>query len=333
MDDSNQDLSLETPPVPTGFSPASSDPNSLEASSSGQPPLPGGQAPLDPGPPPKGPSIFQRLIGRFNIYGLLFLLILIVGAGILILTFKGSKGGQGNNNKVSSLTDSQLATLQGSTTVVGSAKQTLDVQSGSIFEGPILARNNIDVAGNIKVGGKLSLPSLNVSGGSTLAGVQVGNDLKVAGAVDIQGQLTLHKGLSVAGTTSFGNLSANVLSATSLQLNGDLLTNRHIVTSGNNLSKTSGSALGRGGTASVNGNDTAGTININTGSSPAAGLFISVTFVHAFSSTPHVIITPVGSAAGSIDYYVNRSSSGFLVGTSSAPPAGKSFAFDYFVIQ
>lgn len=250
------------------------------------------------------------------------------------MTLKGDKSpGSKSPSQVASLSDSQIATLKGSTTVVGSSKQTLDVQSDSIFEGPILARSNLDVAGNIKIGGNLSLPSLSVSGQSNLSGLHVGNDLNVAGAVDIQGQLTLHKGLSVTGTTSFGNLSAGTLSVTSLELNGDLGLNRHIVTSGNSPSKSAGSALGHGGTASVSGNDTAGTINVNTGSSPAAGLFASITFAHAFSGTPHVIITPVGSAAGSISYYVNRTSSGFSIGCSTAPPAGKSFAFDYFVVQ
>ncbi|HVX58438.1 MAG TPA: hypothetical protein VG964_01745, partial [Candidatus Saccharimonadales bacterium] len=270
-----------------------------------------------------------------NMYLLLFILLIIVAAGVIALTLKtGKSGGNGTNNKtVASLTDSQIAALKGAATVVGSPKQTLDVQSDSIFEGQILARSNLDVAGSLKVGGGLSLPSLNVSGQTSLNAAQVGGELKVAGATDIQGQLTLHKGLSVAGSTSFGSLSAGSLSVTSLQLNGDLGLNRHIVTSGNAPSRSSGSALGGGGTASVSGNDISGTVNINTGTSPAAGLFVTVKFAHSFSGTPHVLLTPVGSTAGSINYYVTRSASGFSIGTSSAPPASKSFSFDYFVLQ
>jgi cytoskeletal protein CcmA (bactofilin family) len=273
-------------------------------------------------------------VPHFNIYTLLFLLLVLVAASVIILTSRNSnQNPSGNNQHVASLTDSEIANLKGTTTVVGTAKQTLDVQSNAVFEGPVLARSNLDVAGNIKVGGSLTLPSLKVSGATTLAGLQVGNSLNVAGSADIQGQLTLHKGLSVTGSTSFGNLSAGTLSVTNLQLSGDISINRHIVTNGTSPAKSSGTALGSGGTASVNGNDTAGTVNVNTGSSPNAGLFISVTFAHAFARTPHVIITPIGSAAGSIQYYVNRSTTGFSIGTSSAPPAGKSFAFDYFVIE
>lgn len=303
----------------------------------GVPPTISGPQPAGPvppaTPPPGGPSLIRRLLARLNIYLLLFILLLIIAAGVIVLTLRTGKVANPSNPTVSSLTDSQIAALKGATTIVGSSKQTLDVQSDSIFEGHILARSNLDVAGSLKVGGGLNLPSLNVSGQTSLNAAQVGGDLKIAGATDIQGQLTLHKGLSVAGSTSFGNLSAGTLSVTSLQLSGDLGLNRHIVTSGNAANKSAGPALGSGGTASVSGNDTAGTVNINTGTSPSSGIFITVTFAHGFSGTPHVIITPVGSSSGSLDYYVNRTSSSFSIGDSSTPPAGRSFAFDYFVVQ
>lgn len=327
------ETSLESTPEATASSPVGPDRPGTVSPMAGVPT--GVSSPQSVSPPPGGPSLIRRVLARLNIYLLLFILLLIIAGGVIVLTLRSGKnnGGPDNNKSVSSLTDSQIAALNGATTVVGSSKQTLDVQSDSIFEGQILARSNLDVAGSLKVGGGLNLPSLNVSGQTSLNAAQVGGDLKVAGAADIQGQLTLHKGLSVAGTTSFGNLSAGTLSVTSLQLSGDLGLNRHIVTSGNATGKSSGSALGSGGTASVSGNDTAGTVNINTGTSPSAGIFINVSFAHAFSGTPHVIITPVGSTAGSINYYVTRSSGGFSIGDSSVPPAHASFAFDYLVVQ
>ncbi|HEU5004467.1 MAG TPA: hypothetical protein VFT49_00040 [Candidatus Saccharimonadales bacterium] len=333
MAELESDTSLENPSLsPTAGSPNSANPTVIGPQTNGSPASGISPNSPTPSPPPEKSSFIRSLLARVNVYLLAFVLLLILAAGVIFLTLRTSKGSN-NNKNVPSLTSSDISKLNGATTVVGDTKQTLDVQSNSIFEGSILARNNLDVAGNIKVGGSLALPALNVSGQTNLSGLKVGNDLNVAGPVDIQGQLTLHKGLSVTGTTSFGNLSAATLSVTSLQLNGDLGLNRHIVSSGNAPGKSSGSALGGGGTASVNGNDTAGTININTGSSPGAGLFISVTFAHAYSSTPHVIITPVGSAAGNVTYYVNRTSTGFSVGCSTPPPAGSSFAFDYFVIQ
>jgi hypothetical protein len=149
----------------------------------------------------------------------------------------------------------------------------------------------------------------------------------------LQGQLTVQKSLSVAGAVSVGSLSASQLTVTSLQLKGDLNISKHVITSGSPVGRTSGTGLGAGGTVSVNGNDVAGTITVNTGSSPAAGLFATVSFTQKFTSTPHVIITPVGSAAGSVNYYVNRDTGGFSIGASTPAPAGSSFSFDYFVVQ
>lgn len=333
MADNNPDSelevgSLETPAAgvvePTAASPQAG------TSPSGTPPA--APAP-SPDIPSQKPGFRRRFLAHINIYSLLFVLLLLIAAGVITITLSGNSGNNPKNPKVSSLTDSQITALKGATTVVGDTKQTLDVQSNSIFEGQVLVRGDLSVAGDIKFGGTLNLPSITVGGLSNLNQAKVSNDLGVGGNLDVQGQASFHKGLSVSGATTFGNLSAAQLNVTSLQLNGDLGINRHIVTSGALPAKSSGGALGGGGTATVNGNDTAGTININTGSSPAAGLFINVTFAHAFAAAPHVIITPIGSAAGGIPYYVNRTATGFSVGTTSAAPASSSFAFDYFIVQ
>jgi hypothetical protein len=72
---------------------------------------------------------------------------------------------------------------------------------------------------------------------------------------------------------------------------------------------------------------------VNTGNSPPAGLFITVTFAQRFASTPHVLISPVGFSAGNVTFYVNRDANGFSIGCSTPPPAGASFSFDYLVID
>jgi hypothetical protein len=74
-------------------------------------------------------------------------------------------------------------------------------------------------------------------------------------------------------------------------------------------------------------------VNINTGSAPGAGCFITVNFVSRYTATPRVLLTPVGSAAGSVQYYVNRDSGSFSVCSSNVPPANSSFGFDYFVVN
>ena len=83
----------------------------------------------------------------------------------------------------------------------------------------------------------------------------------------------------------------------------------------------------------MSGNDTTGTITINTGGSPPAGTLASVTFANGFNASPKVQITPVGSSAASLDYYVERDASGFRVGVSSPPNGSTTYIFDYFVAE
>jgi hypothetical protein len=74
-------------------------------------------------------------------------------------------------------------------------------------------------------------------------------------------------------------------------------------------------------------------ITIGTGSSPTSGCFATVTFGKAFNNVPDVVVTPVGAAASGMAYYITRSTTDFSVCTSSTPPAGQSFGFDYIAID
>jgi cytoskeletal protein CcmA (bactofilin family) len=275
----------------------------------------------------------KGILHALNIYFVIFVILILLAVGAVLFAAKSAKKPPPKKTTTHSLTDQQIANLKGSTTLVGDAKQTLDVQSNSIFEGQVLLRNSLNVAGAIQAGGNVSVPSIKVGGVANLGQAQIDSSFNVAGDSVLQGQLTVQKSLSVAGAVSVGSLSASQLTVTSLQLKGDLNISKHVITSGSPVGRTSGTGLGAGGTVSVNGNDVAGTITVNTGSSPAAGLFATVSFTQKFTSTPHVIITPVGSAAGSVNYYVNRDTGGFSIGASTPAPAGSSFSFDYFVVQ
>lgn len=89
-------------------------------------------------------------------------------------------------------------------------------------------------------------------------------------------------------------------------------------------------ALGSGGTASVNGTDTAGTIAVNVGTGAGTGMIGSITFHRNYPEIPRVVVSPVGHPMPGL--YVNRTSTGFTVSTSSALPVG-SYAIDFIVIQ
>jgi cytoskeletal protein CcmA (bactofilin family) len=284
-------------------------------------------------PPPKKGPVWHRLLGLHNRYLLIVgvLIVAAIAAALLALKFGG------NSNKSpqkASLTDQQLSELKGSTTVVGDPQQILDVQSNSVFEGQVLVRSNLEVAGSIKVGGPLSLSSVTVGGTSAFVNVGLSGNLTVAGSTILQGSVNLQKNLAVAGSATFGGtVSAGKLSVGTLQLTGDLVINRHLTASGGVPSRTNGSALGSGGTSSVNGSDAGGTVTINTGGGPPAGCFVSISFRQPYNTIPHVVISPSNSSSASLNYYTNRSPTGFSVCTTNAPSASTTYLFDYVVFD
>jgi cytoskeletal protein CcmA (bactofilin family) len=284
--------------------------------------------------PPNSPSFFRKFKRFANLYFIVFIFILLVAAAIIVLTIKlSNKSNTPQSTKTSSLTDQQIAALKGSTTLVGDPQKVLDIQGSSIFEGQVLLRNNLDVAGSIKVGGSLSLPAITVGGTSSFGQIQVNDKLSVNGDTLLQGQLTVQKGLTVAGTARFGTLSASQLTVSTIQLTGDLVVSRHIGVSGGTPSRSNGTALGSGGTASINGTDTAGTVTLNTGGGPPTGCFVTINFTQKFNTTPHVVISPSNSSAGSLDYYTNRTNTNFSVCTASAPSASTTYLFDYIIVD
>jgi cytoskeletal protein CcmA (bactofilin family) len=284
--------------------------------------------------PAKKSKPVGRLLGSLNLYFIIFVLLLILAAGGIFASVKfNSKNASKSTTKTDSLTDKQLTDLKTNTTIVGDAQQTLDIQGNSIFEGQVLMRNNLDVAGSLKVGGSLSLPAITVGGSSTFGQIHVNDQLSVSGNTILQGSLTVQKGLNVSGAVSFSSLSASQITASSLQLTGDFVVNRHINVSGGSPGRSGGTALGAGGTVSVSGTDTAGTVSINTGGSPPAGCFVTMGFTQRFSSTPHVVISPSNSSASTLNYYASRSNTALSICTTSAPAASTTYVFDYITID
>lgn len=293
-------------------------------------------SPQTPAQPPGQNPKHHRLRAvwqRLNIYLLLFAL-LLVASGIIV-TIAILKNGKTAPATISNqtLSEQALKQLANTGTTVGDPKQVLNVQSNAVFAGSVLFQKDLDVAGTIKVGGSLTLPGINVSGSSVFNQLQA-KKLSIAGDTAINGQLTVQKSLSVNGSGTFnGPVNTPQLTANSLQLSGDLILTHHINAGGPIPGRSNGGALGAGGTSSVSGSDTAGSISIRTGSNPAAGCFITVNFVRSFASTPHVVVSPIGAAAGRLQYYVNRSTGSFSVCTASAASGGQSFGFDYIVFD
>lgn len=293
-------------------------------------------SPTPVGPPPKPPFKKRLINGLFgiNIYLLLFIFVLVIAGVVVLFSMNYSKQKSGTSTvDTTALSQDTLDKLANSDASVGTSNQVLSVQSSAVFAGKVLARSDLEVAGNLQIGGRLNIPSITVTEVAELGQASVSRNLAVSGDVAVQGQQTIAKSLQVAGSGTFnGTLSAPIISTGNLQLTGDLVISRHITAGGGNPSRTNGSAVGAGGSASVSGSDTAGAVSINTGGGTSAGCFITVNFTTRFNSTPKVIATPVGADAGTVDYYITRTTSNFSICTSTPAPANTSFGFDYFVI-
>jgi cytoskeletal protein CcmA (bactofilin family) len=230
------------------------------------------------------------------------------------------------------LTQDELKQLANTDVTVGQPKQILTIQANAVFAGSTLIRGDLEVAGTLKLGGDLSLTNLTVTGATQLEDAKA-NNLTVGSNLNVQGTLQLNGGISVAGQSNFnGGLVASSVLTGALQLNGDLKLTHHITAGGTIPGIAKGTAVGGGGTVSLSGSDTAGSIAVNTGSGPPAGCFATVTFSEAFSNTPHVVITPVGAAAAGLNYYITRSTSNFVVCSTNSAPAGQTFGFDYVIL-
>jgi cytoskeletal protein CcmA (bactofilin family) len=283
-------------------------------------------------------TILKGFASRINIYLLAFFMLLIIAAILFFIVYSSSTQDQQVTVETQELTQDTVDDLVGSDAIVGDPKQLLTIESDAVFTGKVLVRGGLDVAGPIKVGESLSLPGITVSGTSAFGQVTM-NTLNVAGDTTVQGQLSVQGGLAVSGPVTFsGTLSAAAFVIQTLQVDQNLTVNGHIDAGGGTPGLVSGAAIGSGGTATISGTDTAGTVTVNIGSGAAAGILGTVNFASAFGGTPHVVITPVASqgsptvTGGQTFYLSSRTSTSFTIATSGGLAAG-SISFDYIVID
>lgn len=282
----------------------------------------------------QGKLSFRGLISHVNIYLLLFIFVVVLAGIIVFISMQRSASETSEITLPSQeLSPEELDQIRGSDARVGDPRQQLTIESTTIFSGKILAKDSVDIAGNLTVGGELTLPGISVSGTSAFDQI-TGNELSVNGDASVQGQLNVQGSVAVSGGATFGGpVSAPQINIGSLQISNDLAFGRHLDAGGSTPGRTNGTAVGSGGTTSVSGTDTAGTLTVNTGGSPVAGCFATIRFAQAFSGTPHITITPVGSSAAGLNYYITRSTSQFRICTTNAAPSGASFGFDWLAID
>ncbi len=198
--------------------------------------------------------------------------------------------------------------------VLGCRTQQGDTADIDLFDG---VGNRHARLGNEQVGGNLA-----IKGTTTFQG-----------AVGINSNLAVRGSLSVGGVLSAGSLNVGSLGVSTINISGNLNFAGHIVPSGASPSVKS-SVAANGGSVTIDGNDTAGTITINIGSGAVLpGELAIINFRSAFTGTPKVQLTPINSQASALNYYATRSPTFFTVETSSPPVAGASYVFDYLITQ
>ena len=113
--------------------------------------------------------------------------------------------------------------------------------------------------------------------------------------------------------------------------------NGKIITAGTAPTIAAGLAAGDAltATATVTGNDTAGTLSITTGAvGTIAGEVLSeVTFNTPYTQAPIVTVSPTTEDSASIRFFLIKTTTGWSIKVLDAPVANKTYSFDYHVIQ
>lgn len=276
-------------------------------------------------PAPKNRRSMRNLFSKKNvlIFGLVVIVLGTLASGMFIILKKPAPK-PANNTYVINTQSLDNGTLNELTSQAdGNIKQQLTISPETIF------KNDVTVQGSVKIN-----KDLTVDGHTNLQGpTTISDSLTVSRSLTVNGNAALASNLTVNGQISAASLSVGSLTISSINLSNNLVFAGHLVPNGTAPAARISVAAG-GGSVSISGNDTAGTVSITVGSGGLlAGEMAIISFKAAFNTTPKVQLTPINDAASGLRYYATRSASFFTVNTSTAPTAGMTYVFDYFVTQ
>ena len=278
--------------------------------------------------------------------------ILAINAVIIGFVLKGqSKSKSQANQGLVQVSQAALDKLGVNQSSGGDLGVQLVVNPNAKFNGNLTIGGDTSIAGQLKLNSKFtatdaslaqleagntSLQKLNVNGDTTTGNLNLRQDLLVTGTSRLQGPtimsqlLTVNNNVNIAGALSVGGtLAVNSLHVSTIIVDGTATIGGHIITSGVVPGVSGGSGLGSNGTASISGNDQAGTVGVNAGVGASGGLVASISFHSRYATTPHVVVTPIGNVG---TFYISRTSSGFSIYVGNALSPG-GYAFDYIVEQ
>lgn len=173
------------------------------------------------------------------------------------------------------------------------------------------------------------------SSANLLNGGTINGNLNITGSLNVSGATSLAS-LTVTGNA---NVSGNLVVVGNINTKNIVVSGK-IITSGNApVSVVSTDAKGMNATVSVAGNDIAGSITYDSGSTNLpqhymnAGKQIEVTFTEAYTSAPRVALTSKNDKSASIRYYIETTTTGFTVHFVDAPVEASQYIFDYIIVQ
>ncbi len=143
----------------------------------------------------------------------------------------------------------------------------------------------------------------------------------------VTNQTTTEK-LTVTETATVASLT--VTGVTEVQ---DLKVNGKFITAGATATAVLGASAGTGSYYIVEGNDTAGFVEVQTGTTVSDGEQIEVTFDEAYDVEPRIAVTAKDAASASVRYFVETTATGFTINFVDAPEENTDYSFDYIVIQ
>jgi len=290
----------------------------------------------------KKPSSWRRITNRSRNFGRVaallgaILAVGVVGGYFIAVGLKPPATSKTAAPKVETLSPAEIAKLGQVGSQLGTSNQTLTIGANTVFSNKVNIGSSLTLGGALNANGPVQIASLSIAGSTTLNNLAVAQALQVSGLTNakngltVQGLAAITGNLSVSGAAATGSLTTGSISAKSISISGPF-TIGHIVSTGPPVSSSNGGAIGSGGTTSVSGNDTAGTVTINIGSGAGTGGLVNVAFRAGYGANVHVMLTPVSPGAAGASVYVTRTPNGFTI-NAAAPPSG-SLSFDYFVIQ
>jgi len=288
------------------------------------------------------PSHKGTLIGILAI-----VIVLLINVAVVFFIVRKDEAEEAAESRQSvTISDSVLSGLGVSRNPVGGEDTLLTIGPNTVLSNDVTIGGDTTMSGSLTLNSTFTAPNanftnlqsgdtqvqqINVNGDGTVTNLNVRQDLVVAGTTRVQGQLTvnqlttLNNNVTIAGNLAIGgSLSVRIFQVGQLTVSG------HLISTGSAPTVSAGSAVGSNGTVSISGNDTAGTVAVNTGVGAGNGMLAQISFREQYGSTPHVLVTPVGRPVPGL--YVNRSATGFSISVDGAlPPSGH--AFDYMIVQ